>query len=275
MTKNPLAEPGPGSSTLAVFSEHFRLERQESAASLIESVATAFSSIPYENLTKILKQDHEGAQAARRCPEEVIKDHIRLGSGGTCFSLTAALLHILRALGLRAEPILADRHYGDNTHCALLVWFNERPHLLDPGYLILRPLPLPEGEETSRIVPTSFNELLLKHRKDGSRIELHTSQQGSVSHRLTFKAEPAEDSDFLDAWDASFGWDMMRYPLLTRVRGAEQLYLQGSRFQRRSRETVERAELSAAPEIASTFGIEEGLVARALALFSRRGEEYD
>ena len=68
---------------------------------------------------------------------------------------------------------------------------------------------------------------------------------------------------------------MMRYPLLTRVRGAEQLYLQGSRFQRRSRETVERAELSAAPEIASAFGIEEGLVARALALFSRRGEEYD
>ena len=275
MKKSPLASPGPDSPALAAFLAHFRIERGLAADMLVENIATAFSSIPYENLTKILKQDHEGAQAARRCPEEVIKDHIRLGSGGTCFSLTAALLHILRALGLRAEPILADRHYGNNTHCALLVWLNERPHLLDPGYLILRPLPLPEGEETSRIVPTCFNELLLKHREDGSRIELHTSQQGSVSHRLTFKAEPAEDSDFLDAWDASFGWDMMRYPLLTRVRGGEQLYLQGSRFQRRSRETVERAELSATPEIASVFGIEEGLIARALALFSRRGEEYD
>ena len=275
MQKNPLAIPERSSSALRSFTEHFQLKGGVPEEVLVENIAVAFASLPYENLTKILKQEHEGAQAARRCPEEVIKDHIRLGSGGTCFSLTAALLHILRALGLRAEPILADRHYGDNTHCALLVWLNERPHLLDPGYLILRPLPLPEGEETSRIVPTSFNELLLKHREDGSRVELHTSQQGNTSHRLTFKAEPAEDSDFLDAWDASFGWDMMRYPLLTRVRSAEQLYLQGSRFQRRSRETVERAELSAALEIASAFGIEEGLVARALALFSRRGEEYD
>ena len=124
MTKNPLARPEPGSPTLEVFRKYFHLEPQESAALLVENVATAFSSIPYENLTKILKQDHEGQRAARRCPEEVIEDHIRLGSGGTCFSLTAALLHILRALGLRAEPILADRHYGDNTHCALLVWFN-------------------------------------------------------------------------------------------------------------------------------------------------------
>ena len=91
---------------------------------------------------------------------------------------------------------------------------------------------------------------------------------------MTFKAEPAEDGALLDAWDASFSWDMMSYPLLTRVQGGKQLYLQGSRFQRRSREEVERAELFTAEEIAHAFGLEENLVRKALSLFSRLGEKH-
>jgi len=79
---------------------------------------------------------------ARRLPREVLDDHRDFGTGGTCFSLTAALLHLIRALGYDAEPILADRRYGQNTHCALLLWIDGRPHLLDPGYLILDPVPL-------------------------------------------------------------------------------------------------------------------------------------
>ena len=240
---------------------------------LAEKVATAFSSLPYENLTKVLKHDREGG-VVRRGPEEVIRDHLRLGSGGTCFSLTAALLHVLRGLGLRAEPILADRHYGENTHSALLVWLEGHPHLLDPGYLILKPLPLPGDRDLEQRVPTSFNELLLRHRERGSKIELHTLQQGATSHRLTFKPEPAEDREFLAAWDASFGWEMMRYPLRTRVAGSDQLYLQGSRFQRRSHREVERSELATAEDIARNFGLEEGLVEKALAAFSRRGERH-
>ena len=274
MTKNPLASPGQSSSALRSFAKHFQLDREGPEELLVESAATAFASLPYENLTKILKHDQEGG-AARRGPEEVIGDHIRLGSGGTCFSLTAALLHILRGLGLHSEPILADRHYGENTHCALLVWLDGKPHLLDPGYLILKPLPLPGNKELEQVVPTAFNEVLLRHRERGSKIELHTRQQGAVSHRLTFKPEPAEDRDFLDAWDASFGWEMMRYPLLTRVRDGDQLYLQGTRLQRRSRKEVERTELSAAGDIARNFGLEEGLVRQALAAFSRRGEHHD
>jgi len=273
MQKNPLANPGQNSAALRDFTRHFRLERREQKELLVENVAAAFASLPYENLTKILKHDQEGG-VARRGPQEVIHDHIRLGSGGTCFSLTAALLHILRGLGLRAEPILADRHYGENTHCALLVWLHEKPHLLDPGYLILKPLALPGTEDIEQVVPTDFNELILRHREQGSKIELHTRQQGALSHRLTFKPEPAEESEFLEAWNASFGWEMMRYPLLTRVCEGDQLYLQGARFQRRSREEVARSELSAAEDIARHFGLEEGLVKKALAAFSRHGERH-
>ncbi len=271
MTENPLADPAHASAALRSFSEHFQLELGAPEKTLVEKIAAAFSSLPYENLTKILKHDREDG-VARRGPEEVISDHLRVGGGGTCFSLTAALLHILRGLGLPAEPILADRHYGENTHCALLVWLDEQPHLLDPGYLILKPLPLPGDKEFEQVVPTTFNELLLRHKDQGSKIELHTRQQGATSHRLTFKPEPARDEEFLDAWDASFGWEMMRYPLLTRVQGGDQLYLQGARFQRRSQEDVERSELFEAEDIARTFGLEANLVREALAAFSRRGE---
>ena len=271
MTENPLADPAHTSAALRSFSEHFQLELGAPEKTLVEDIATAFSSLPYENLTKILKHDREEG-VARRGPEEVISDHLRMGSGGTCFSLTAALLHVLRGLGLHAEPILADRHYGENTHCALLVWLDGQPHLLDPGYLILKPLPLPGDKDFEQVVPTTFNELLLRHKNQGSKIELHTRQQGAISHRLTFKPEPARDGEFLDAWDASFGWEMMRYPLLTRVQGGDQLYLQGARFQRRSQEDVERSELFEAEDIARAFGLEANLVREALAAFSRRGE---
>ena len=45
-------------------------------------------------------------------PAEVLADHEQCGAGGTCFSLTAAFLHLVRSLGWKAEPLLADRRYG-------------------------------------------------------------------------------------------------------------------------------------------------------------------
>ena len=53
---------------------------------------------------------------------------------------------------LRAEPILADRRYGDDTHSALVVWHEGKPHLLDPGYLIVRPLPLPSAAGLQQLI---------------------------------------------------------------------------------------------------------------------------
>ena len=76
------------------------------------SVVAAFALLPYENITKIIKREESGnCEQARRYPEEVIRDHTHWGTGGTCFSLTSALLHLVRGLGWKAEYILADRRY--------------------------------------------------------------------------------------------------------------------------------------------------------------------
>lgn len=274
MNEGPLAQPLPDSRALRAFLEHFRLDRSSPPDSLVTDVSEAFCRIPYENLTKIIKEKEEGSpERARRWPLEVISDHISLGAGGTCFSLTSTLLHILRALGWRAEPILADRKYGPNTHCAVVAWFDREPHLIDPGFLIARPIPLGGGAETR--VKTSFNEVVLTRREGGERLDLHTIQQGSRTYRLTFKSAPADPGEFLKAWDESFGWDMMRYPLLTRVEGGRQIYLQAQKLLVRSREKVKKSEVATAelPHlIAREFGVKLEIAAAALEILKRKGE---
>src|SRR5262249_17989982 len=125
---SPLAPPRDAE-LLRAFEQHFGLRPTREPMQLLRHVTAAFARLPYDNLTKIIRDAEEGSPVrARRPPSEVWADHERWGAGGTCFSLTATLLHLVRALGWRAEPILADRRYGANTHCALVVWNDERPH---------------------------------------------------------------------------------------------------------------------------------------------------
>jgi arylamine N-acetyltransferase len=260
---------------LEQFLQRFGLDARAEPAALLQQVATAYARLPYENLTKIIKEAGAGnATEARRAPAEVIADHDRWGTGGTCFALTAALLHLVRALGWQAEPILADRHYGPNTHSALLVWIDGRPHLLDPGYLIVEPLPA--FESGSRTIRTSFNQLVLTARADGKKIDLATVQQGTTTPRLTFKMEPADAGTFLKAWDTSFGHDLLHYPVLTRVLGERQLYLQKNHLLVRGHDAAQRTEIDPrqlTDIIARDFGIDPQVTARALHILRRRGDD--
>jgi arylamine N-acetyltransferase len=259
---------------LTDFMEHFGIKPGEPARQLLGSVAMAFASLPYENITKIIKWAEAGsAERARRYPEEVIRNHIHWGSGGTCFSLTSALACLVRGLGWRADYILADRRYGQDTHCALLVWIDDVPHILDPGYLIITPVPVPEKGELE--VPTAFNRLILVPEVDQNRISLSTARMGRKIYRLTYKMSPADEGEFLRAWDESFNWDMMRYPLLTRTAASKQIYLNGSRFQISDPHSVENREIPTeelVAKIAFEFRMDPSLVARAISILKAGGE---
>jgi arylamine N-acetyltransferase len=237
-------------------------------------VAAAFALLPYENITKIIKREESGGcEQARRYPEEVIGDHIRWGAGGTCFSLASALLHLVRGLGWKAEYILADRRYGQNTHCALIVWIDDLPHLLDPGFLMVRPVPLPADSE--REIETGFSRLILAPEKDTGRISLHTVRQNKKVYRLTYAASPVDSGEFGKAWDASFHWDMMKYPLLTRAAQSRQIYLKGTRIQVSGAGTVEKRQIrpdELTDKISSTFCIHPDLIARAISILKDRGD---
>jgi arylamine N-acetyltransferase len=271
MYRHPLLPPEADSPLLAGFLRTHAIDPTKPAVELLGDVARAFSRLPFENLTKIIKDADAGrVEEARRTPGEVLADHNSLGTGGTCFALTATLLHLVRALGFSAEPILADRRYGADTHSALLVWLDGKPHLLDPGYLIVRPLSIPT---TGAIhVPTPFNELILTG-KDGAKVELQTLQDNQSTYRLTFKATPVDAGEFLRAWDTSFDADMMRYPVLSRVVGDKQIYFQKKHLLLRGRTDMHRAEVTPdrlVAEIAHHFKIAPAVVARALAILERK-----
>lgn len=245
---------------------HFGIRPDQSPRESLEQAVAAFSAFPYENFTKIIKR-------ARRTPEEVIRDHFAWGTGGTCFSLTSALMYLVQNLGWEAEYILADRRYGPDTHCALLVWIDGIPHLVDPGFLIVRPVPL--SFDSDRMIDTGFNRLILSPDPNSGRISLSTVRQGEINCRLTYKISPVDPGDFLKAWNVSFGWDMMRYPLVTRTSGSRQIYLRGTYLRVSGPEAIERREvLSGDPvaRIAAEFRIHPSIVRRAVLALKEGGE---
>ncbi len=263
-----------GMTALMDFLDHFRISPGTPARLLLDSVVTAFACLPYENITKIIKREEAGSdEKARRYPEEVIRDHISWGAGGTCFSLTSALAHLVRSLGWKAEYILADRRYGQSTHCALLVWIRDVPHLLDPGFLIVNPIAIPDDRAVE--IRTSFNSLILAPETHQNRVSLSTVRNGSQTHRLTYKTSPVDDGEFFKAWDASFGWDMMRYPLLTRTEASKQFYLNGSRLQISNSDSVENRKILSdelVAKIAAEFHIHRSVVAHAMSILNDKGE---
>lgn len=263
---HPLQPPEPNSPLLRQFVRVNALDESQPPVEMLTAAARAFAQLPFENLTKIIRDAEAGrVEEARRTPQEVLTDHWSLGAGGTCFALTSAMLHLVRALGFEAQPILADRRYGADTHSAFLVWLDGKPHLLDPGYLIVKPLPLPRSGEVR--IATPFNELLLIAKDEGARVELHTRQQGQTTYRLTFKTAPVDAGEFLQAWDVSFDADMMRYPVLSRVVGNQQIYFQKQHLLVRGADASQRQEITPErmiAELARQFQIAPALVAKAL-----------
>jgi arylamine N-acetyltransferase len=277
MFKHPLDQPDANSGLVQQFLDANRIAAEQAPVALLTAAAQAFSRLPFENLTKIIKEAEAGrVEEARRTPAEVLADHWNLGAGGTCFALTSTMLHLVRGLGFQAEPILADRRYGADTHSAFLVWLDGKPHLLDPGYLIVQPLPVPTAQDVRIVTP--FNELLLVPKNGGAKVELYTRQDQQTTYRLTFKTAPVDAGEFLRAWDVSFDADMMRYPVLSRVAQGKQIYFQkrhllvrGAKESRRREVTPDRL----IAEIAEQFQIAPAVIARALDVLKKKGAPRD
>lgn len=212
------------------------------------SILRGMASLPYENLSKILEDGRV------RTDEEVARDHLESGTGGTCFALVSLFLALARRAGLEARPVFADRSYGPDTHCAAIVgskW------LADPGFLVHVPVPLEPGT-----VELPFARLALDG--DGSVWTVFANGHRKFRHRL--KLDRVSDADFRLRWDDSFEWPMMGQPVVTRVVGEAQVYLR-DRFRHEVRRTgSSRRELAREEVVAEIerLGIARPVVERAL-----------
>jgi arylamine N-acetyltransferase len=250
------------------FCSRFGLFSGLERAELLKRICAAFAAMPFENLTKILSAADNGrSERRRRLPLRVVGEYLSFGTGGTCFSLNAACIAVLSHFGFEAWPLLCDRNYGANTHCAVLLMVDGVAHLLDPGYLMYTPLVLP----TALVSRSSngFNDVELTPRDGGERVELATIMGAQRRYRLTYKVQRIDEQTFLRAWDDSFAFDMMGYAVLTYCRGGEHCYLQGSVLRIRDSQGVRRFELTPQQQyefLVTQTGIDAALGTRLLSV---------
>lgn len=189
----------------------------------LEAVSWNFANLPWENLTKYLRK-HEAGQTAerRRLSTEVLEQHAGLGTGGTCFSLSNALLRIVTDLGYHARPTMADMRHGGNVHCAVLVELEHRRVLLDPGYLVAEPVPL-ERERVSRVA-VAGQQLEYRPLRSGEDYEMSTvNARGERQVRYRLRTRGVTGDEFTRHWLASFDSSGMRGLHLNRCDGDARL----------------------------------------------------
>ncbi|MCD6025438.1 MAG: hypothetical protein K0Q91_2354 [Fibrobacteria bacterium] len=239
------------------------------------------SARPYENLSKIVAYHKSGSpESAQDVAAGWLEDHARSGLGGTCFSLTHWLKIRLDGLGLSTAYLMADKpathkHRMPDIHCGLLCEHAGRAYLLDPGYLIFEPIPLPRaGLSVSTFIPP--NEIRVEDVAGAGVWRLSTgprdaSGRPALKPRFDFRREPVSAAEFERHWEASHQWEMMGYPVLNRVRDGVQYYLQKNNLLIRSAGAGEMKKLDeegvrrAARDL---FGLPEGLVDEALGLLA-------
>ena len=251
-------------STISRFLDHYSLRPSEPERQQLREIARAFSHLPYENVTKILKDARSSNSKMKgRATDEVLEDHLKWNTGGTCFSLCNALLDILESSGFSSHIAMADMHYGSNIHCAVVVRLNARHYLLDPGYLLHQPIPLPPSRMQTDL-QTPMNTIILRNETPGI-FSLYTEENGQTKWRYRLRANPIRRDEFKQHWIHSFSLNTMDHLMLSSLTDSGRLYFRKDRLEHvhpgaRIRRKITGFE---AAELSTVFGVPSDLIAHA------------
>lgn len=270
----------------SIFLDLYQLKPARPDLALLGEVSFNFARLPWENLTKYLRKHRadpvevpeippalRGVSGAERLrlSAEVLEDHAKLGTGGTCFSLTHALRRIATDLGFRVRPVMADMRHGANVHCALLVELDANRWLLDPGYLVAEPVPLHADRPARVAMPGST----LEYRPvgGGGAFELHTlNRRGEELFRYSLRLSPVSDAEFVTYWLESFESTGMNGLHLNRVAGDARISAHNLNLRIDDGTGKRNVKLrdGYVEQVARRFGIGDEVVRRAHAEWERR-----
>ncbi len=277
---DPLASGGREAREL--FAGRFRIAPGGADLPLLRLMIAAYSNLPYENLTKIIKKFTARSPEERlRGPVEVVTGFLERHTGGTCFSLTYCLGSMLSSAGFRCYPVMADMK-RPNIHCALVVEMGGKRYLVDPGYLVGEPVEL-SGVPVR--VATTFGTVELRPRRNESydlftleggwdelsrtgwsdRPPVAALRTGERKWRYTVRTAGVSHADFMRHWQDSFALPMMNNLLLTRLTSEGHLYVKNHHLRVRSRTGKANENIRSGLEerIAEEFGIPAAVTAEA------------
>ncbi len=261
-----ILEPGSHFGATQQFLHYFNIAPQMPHAEYLTKLLEAFTNLPYENISKIIKLNHNFTSENRiRLPEEVMEDHIRFHLGGTCFSLTCFLQALLITQGFTCYPVIAGMRNRPNCHCALVVLLDGKKYLVDPGYLLTRPMEI--NKDQPRIYRTPYSGVELVFDKSLEQYFLCTFTRNESKWRYFFQDLPVTPEKFIQYWFDSFYQSTMHGLCLTKIRKDGLVYLhkdflQISNFDGKQKHKVQQNYHSIVNDI---WGINPELVEQALA----------
>ncbi len=221
----------------------------------VVDLCNQISNITYENLTKIIRLEQTGsATGARKLDDSDQNDIDSWMGGGTCFSMTWHLYQALTDMGFKPRLVMGHKRKERNIHCALILpdldalsssalypkategsdLIAHTSYLLDPGYLIFDPLPMPLPQPFGTgeaFFPLSPNCVRLV-RPTMESMELWTGGAGApMKLRFEYPVEGVSVEEFKHHWNESFYREMMTYPVLNRLdreKGVQYYYQKGN-----------------------------------------------
>jgi arylamine N-acetyltransferase len=238
-----------------------------------------FSHLPYENLSKILAWQGGELPPRLRGPAVVMAEHLELGTGGTCFSLTELLRHLVRAAGFACQPVMAHMRHGPNIHCALKVLVGARAYVVDPGYLVRQPLPLdrtmppglPRPGQARLVVAGSVG--MVPANIPAGDFDLFTLEAEGLRWRYRIVDQEVSPAAFLRHWEASFFQPSMHALLASRrSEEGEFHFLHNHKLRRLTIESKSTTNIRRMLEdsVQQIFGIDPRVTRQAADLLARR-----
>lgn len=129
---------------------------------LLDDLILAYTRrVPWESASRIAKRARTpGIADCPRFPEEFWREHLRDGTGGTCFESNYAFFSLLRALGFAGYLTINDMHDDVGCHTAIVVLIDGEKWLTDVGMPLY--LPVPFGPDSSRQRTTPFHTYTIR-----------------------------------------------------------------------------------------------------------------
>ncbi len=167
----------------------------------IVNILSDLSTIPYENISKILRLPLERSKRPRTSGI-VLSDYLESGKGGTCFSLNYLVIQTLRSLGTDSWPVSVNTGRNTFPHYGIIFEHYDKHYLIDPGYLLYSPLLLKERGADYGTNGVLDYELMLEN----GLYTLSSIDSRQRKKRYSFSLNRVEDRVFIHYWIRSFDY---------------------------------------------------------------------
>jgi arylamine N-acetyltransferase len=262
------------------FLEYYEKPLVSSTYDIISWLTWIFTNkVPYENLSKIIKDyelDKKNDINKFRLPDEVLEGHLSKRFGGTCFSITYTLSNLLDAFGIENHLVMADMRLGECVHCGILVKDNTQSYILDPGYMIPKPIPIAKYKPAYLKIPS--NDVIMLYDEESNRYLLYTiGKNGKQVLRLKFHTEPVNFEDFKRYWERSFELESMDAVTIENINNDGLFYFRRNHIVQTAYGKKKNRVFDNSEEIAeylnSFFGIDKEYILTAEQILKQRGNK--